>query len=498
MHQCLQCNDIIWMIFECTEDNYLHPRIKTLASLARTCRRFQGPALDQLWRTQDGLIPLLRCLPPDKWELSGSGKFHLRSVIHSSDWKRVLLYSCRIRELYMGRHVTLDVLELLSVASPPDFLQNLRVLRWHLDGPSFPYIRLFLRPSLTTISLAQTDSLTHLHILSYLGSACPSLLDVEVFANDASRTPQLFDAVSSFILDLTGVQKLRVPHIQFSTCRHLAGLPSLLELSVDSIQQDFPLTMSATTAGIRFSSLQRLDLVFTQLPAATNFIRTLSQTPLRNLEFRRTGTTIPTPDAVGDFCQTLRTSCSHGRLTSIELRLDGSWNGNPPSILSDRLTIRPTHLDPLLAFASLRDVTLQWPLAICLDDEFMIALSMAWPRIQDLKLPRHCPELARLTMDIDATVRVESAQHDTEGDRVVQTALTFLNVRYSRIDSPLEVATFLSGVFPSVTTLFAEQPDPNGDARFDMWMEVEKLIPMFASVRSDERKHWIAPSEPSQ
>jgi hypothetical protein len=38
----------------------------TLSRLAVTCQRFQNPALNLLWREQQSLLPLLKCLP-DVW-----------------------------------------------------------------------------------------------------------------------------------------------------------------------------------------------------------------------------------------------------------------------------------------------------------------------------------------------------------------------------------------------------------------------------------------------
>jgi hypothetical protein len=37
-------------------------------NLAITCRAFQEPAMDVLWRVQMSLVPLVKCLPTDLWE----------------------------------------------------------------------------------------------------------------------------------------------------------------------------------------------------------------------------------------------------------------------------------------------------------------------------------------------------------------------------------------------------------------------------------------------
>ena len=40
----------------------------TLNSLARSCRAFWAPALDVLWRYQNGLVNIIECMPDDLWE----------------------------------------------------------------------------------------------------------------------------------------------------------------------------------------------------------------------------------------------------------------------------------------------------------------------------------------------------------------------------------------------------------------------------------------------
>ncbi|KAJ6621019.1 hypothetical protein B0H10DRAFT_2354569 [Mycena sp. CBHHK59/15] len=59
-----------------------------LATLARTSRIFQGPALDILWRTQTNLVNLTRCMPPDIWEQEW-----LLKPLTENDWERVMFYA---------------------------------------------------------------------------------------------------------------------------------------------------------------------------------------------------------------------------------------------------------------------------------------------------------------------------------------------------------------------------------------------------------------------
>ena len=67
MHRCLLVPEILYQIFD-----FLLPRqtnASTLIALAITCKAFQHPALDILWKDlDDPLLPLVQCLPRDLWE----------------------------------------------------------------------------------------------------------------------------------------------------------------------------------------------------------------------------------------------------------------------------------------------------------------------------------------------------------------------------------------------------------------------------------------------
>ena len=80
MHQCLCIEEILFDIFAQLDGHVMNPRIssperilyrhpeslKTLAGLARTCRTFNGPALDILWREIPDLYVLVKHLLPER------------------------------------------------------------------------------------------------------------------------------------------------------------------------------------------------------------------------------------------------------------------------------------------------------------------------------------------------------------------------------------------------------------------------------------------------
>jgi hypothetical protein len=63
-HVCLLPAEILCDIFTIIHKDDSKPNSRaTVAALARTCRTFQEPALDVLWRDVKGFKPLLSCLP---------------------------------------------------------------------------------------------------------------------------------------------------------------------------------------------------------------------------------------------------------------------------------------------------------------------------------------------------------------------------------------------------------------------------------------------------
>ncbi|KAG1752899.1 hypothetical protein EDB19DRAFT_1627623 [Suillus lakei] len=66
MHPALRNLEVIHTISSYTERG-------TLPALAATCRAFEHPALNVLWRDLDSVEPLIRCVPGDLFSfLQGS------------------------------------------------------------------------------------------------------------------------------------------------------------------------------------------------------------------------------------------------------------------------------------------------------------------------------------------------------------------------------------------------------------------------------------------
>lgn len=73
VHRCVLVPEILGLVCEVLWEDWttglLDEQLATLAALARTCRAFEGPALDSLWREISGLHPLLCIMPLDLFKM---------------------------------------------------------------------------------------------------------------------------------------------------------------------------------------------------------------------------------------------------------------------------------------------------------------------------------------------------------------------------------------------------------------------------------------------
>ena len=65
MHSSLNSDDILKLLARELAESELKA---TAVSLGCCCRRFGDPVLNELWKTQDRLTPLLKQLPQEVWE----------------------------------------------------------------------------------------------------------------------------------------------------------------------------------------------------------------------------------------------------------------------------------------------------------------------------------------------------------------------------------------------------------------------------------------------
>ncbi|KAJ7674003.1 hypothetical protein DFH06DRAFT_1173742 [Mycena polygramma] len=91
MHRGLQIPEIVEMVCEAAAvEECERANQANLASLARTCSFFFAPAVTVLWRQQDTIVNLLRCMPDGLWDVqerSGLNIYTTSVKLHMCLWR---------------------------------------------------------------------------------------------------------------------------------------------------------------------------------------------------------------------------------------------------------------------------------------------------------------------------------------------------------------------------------------------------------------------------
>ncbi|KAJ7697264.1 hypothetical protein B0H17DRAFT_1130568 [Mycena rosella] len=438
----------------------------------------------------------------------------LRRPILRTDWERPLFYTHRVRRIsctdisFPPALNLSEVFEMLRLSLPTQhLLPNLRSLTWLFNktsDSSLPHALLLFSPRITQIVLGHFKSRTHLTLLSALGGKCPVLTDVRLIQaeiQDASES----QTVSSFVRELKCVHALDLNYLNETALEHISRLPTLRVLKLGT-PHIFDTAISASMLPVpKFIALQYLELKSASSQCMITFVRNMTHSPLASLLINLS----PPPDfaLTVDIYVALEKYLPPTSLTLL------SMTSNPastsPGFWIDQPPLQIDEICHLFHFPNLTSVTLGPPAGFDLDDEDILALSEAWPRIVDLSLgschlPRttlrslvflaqHCLFLNRLELSLDASIIPEMDQSLPK--RIRQFSLVEWEIADSVLASSLLVARFLSGVFPSLdgirTNMQDEENHDDGAAGVlkSRWMEVEVALPVCHEMRYEER-YW--------
>ncbi|KAJ7478736.1 hypothetical protein B0H11DRAFT_2424232 [Mycena galericulata] len=518
MHRGLRILEIVDMICAQAGAEGLLPLPKgsarDLSALARTCTALCNPALDVLWRSQDTIVNLLRCMPSDLWEINADKDRLQRPIIHA-DWERAQFYLHRVKSFGMhGFCRSPGFLEMLSLGLAGECLfPNLEKLQWYPHPPSLlPHVRLFLTPRIKDLLIGSIERVPHLSILSNLVTRCPALTKISIFTQGLETVEEI-PTLSMFARGLTHVELLDVPWLDRIALAHLAALPNVKSLRfrqrlLHPSHSNSPLPGRARNPTGGFPALRRLHFVCAALQCAAEPLALGSNSPL--VEFYISADAEePTKSVSREFYATLALHCSHLSLRKIHIGGNGGSHTTPSLDRINMYAVGLEVLEPLFSFGNLVHVYLAHPVGFDLDNAGVLAMASAWPHLDTLVLvtsrdrhmdscvtlegiyylAKHCPNLRALQMVFDATVIPELLDHAQT--RVVQERLSFMGVSSSAIRNPRYISTFLSKIFPQLNrigTLFEDLinsdnrnvvVDPVIDASHDLWKDVEKALPAF-------------------
>ncbi|KAJ7196211.1 hypothetical protein GGX14DRAFT_526861 [Mycena pura] len=529
MHCSLWTPEIVSLIFYETltgaeqSFNILNPdSAKTLAGLARTCKAFRDPALDLLWKSQCTVMNILNCMPGDIWDVDNTDaeEVRLKKPVLPSDWERPLIYSHRVRHFIYQSYSYPDsaaFYEMLRMCLPPEPLfPNIELLCWETsDAALFPHFRLFIGPRLTSLTVSTFQSTSHLSLLPALATQCPLLQEVVILTSDG--LPGRCETVSLFVKQLMRLESLEVPCLDAVALDHLAKLPVLDFLHLDDQTPLSPIPELASRTEVPSScDIDILTLTVTDARAVTEVLARLHASPIRRLVIQFPKNTPAT--AVREIHNGVAANCSHASLDTLSIApslAPADTAANPEQIAL--YTVPGTHLFPLFTLTTLTSVTLAGPVGLDLDDAAAAEIARAWPRITTLDLagsafphipPRTtlrallafawlCPHLWQLCLPMNAhrVPNWRKAQTAAEA-RPTQPCLECLYVGESPVGTPLDVAAYLSSIFPKLRSVSAgpvdSQDEPVGTellADRRKWKAVQAALPVLRKVRAEER-YW--------
>ncbi|EDR02354.1 uncharacterized protein LACBIDRAFT_332416 [Laccaria bicolor S238N-H82] len=525
VHRCLLVPELFGLVCEVITDDWTFTpparRSATLASLARTCRAFEGPALDVLWREIEGLRPLLCTMPSDLFEIQAKDSsppvnlLCLRRPILLSDLTRLPSYAqriCKIQADFKYTHFRIDVeaLQALSMATfhMRPLLPNLKDLWWYhgnttkeVEWSMLQCIYLFFSPKLTKLSIVlfnTFDSAYPPSILSGLRNSCPALKELTFGFQPSNPDEENRRGISSVICQWNWLQSLSVTDLTQEALEHFATIPSLRELSLGSLgdltrsyNQHSPIVVRNPTSG--YPALQILSISCRTIDAAIAFAQLLSSSPVGHLQIKVAGPCFPRQWR--EFFDTIVHHIYHPSLEHLTLRELGNALDPPEALHSD------IGLEALTVFTNLEVVNIHPTYGIQLTSDTVNKLAYAWPKICVLNLgntypssrspiiktedlipfAQRCLKLRRLGIVFDAQ---NTQLRSSPG--LFNNTLKTLGVADSPINAPAVVAAFLSDIFPRIESVTFDNDwrETNGDREDTtetarMWEEAERLLETF-------------------
>lgn len=503
MHQALRIAEIIDQIS-------WHADRGSLPVLALTCRTFERPALDTLWRNLPSLEPLVNCIPTHFWGLSFQGELILLKPIDTKAWTTFRKYASRVHSIMQSGDSSpiIDHIRIIMLSYPypsSTMFPNLLHLAWNVDQTHLviEFLRMAFVPSLVSLDLRITSiSPALMSILSTIGTACPNLTSFRPQVGDPTLYREIAPFLTQAICQLHHLSALTMCEPEDPGMVHITQLQSLETLWL----YIGPSFLPRTALPPQSLSLERLELLGLQairLNHMTNFLRSLRMVRSKHITavfssdvFGRQS------DSISGFCATLLERCNLDTLEAITL-CEQFYN------TFHNVYAQPCDFGPLRLLCNLTHFDIEAACTISISDEELSELVKAWPKLKIFRfscyrdpastvLPtfhglinvlRLCPELVSLSLIIDTT-QLDGIDVKSPGNGICNNGLQELVLGNSPISSPLDVALVLSSLLPNLPevnlSLWISGPlyALFNKLQAEQWRLVNRLLDSFRIVRT--------------
>ncbi|KAG1751495.1 uncharacterized protein EDB91DRAFT_1105765 [Suillus paluster] len=380
MHRALYIAEILHLI-SCHTDN------GSLTSLALTCRAFEGPALDALWRNLPSIEPFIRCLPKNLWGFNHWGELILLKPIDTDNWTTFRKYASRVRSITQSQDPSpiIEHLRILMLSYPYPSLSmfpNLRSLTWNAGHThlAIEFLRMAFVPSLVSLDLRITSiSPALMSILSTLGTTCPNLTSFRPQVENPTMNHDIAPFITQTICQLRHLCALSVCQLEDQGMVHITQLKSLKILWL-YIEPSLLRRMGLPPQSLGFEHLDLLGLQGRRLDHMTDFLRSLRTIRSKHVTAVFSSTFFAQrSNSVSRFCAMLQERCDNDTLEAITLceRLYNNF---------DNITAQPSDFAPLRLLRNLTHFDVEAGCTISISDDELCELVNAWPKLKTFKL----------------------------------------------------------------------------------------------------------------
>jgi len=460
------------------------------------------------------------------WHQLGESQFHmivsfrlssrytqtLQKPLDHKMWDTLSKYTSRVHSVTQSDNsVFIEPLSLILLSCPlaASLFPRLRRLTWHADATrgAAEFLRVTFVPSLLSLDMwISSVSPAFLLVLSSLGTLCPRLRSMALRYHRAINEPSSNNSpfIIQAISQLHHLRNLEVWDLGMQGIQHIMLLRAL-----QTMRLDFRTSSSSTWDGPSpqlpgFENLRLLGLDVNTFERPLNFLSSLTVIRTKKLAVNFTPQVAQPPAHVSRmlsrFLAILQERCDNNTLEHFYF----------VSFSNRMLRIRTESgfLVSLRAFSNLTHLDIQRGFDISMSDEELCDLTGAWPKLQILRINcyisiypdttvptfrglmrvlRQCPVLISLALVIDTT-KLDDIDLRSPG---YEHRLKDLTLGNSVIDSPLDVALILSGLFPRLQQVNLDCWDmattmrslPQKKLAMEQWVLVNSFLRGFSVVR---------------